>query len=73
MAPSRPRHPDKDIEKFLKKAESRGWTFTRGKKYYMGHCPCGEHLKTVHITPNQRYLGNLRKWMMKLDCWKEQP
>jgi len=73
MTPARPRHPDKDIEKFLKRAERRGWVFTRGSKYYMGRCPCGQHMKTVHLTPNQSYLRNLRTYLVRLDCWTEGP
>lgn len=71
MKPMRPRHPDKDIEKFLKRAEARGWVFTWGRKYPKGRCPCGEHTKTVHLTPGGAYLRNLRAWFARLDCWKE--
>ena len=70
---ARPRHPDKDIEKLLKRAELRGWTFTRGTRYFKGWCPCGQHVKTVHLTPNRTYLVNLRHWFARLECWKEGP
>ena len=73
MTPSRPRHPDKDIEKFLKRAERRGWVFEKCRKYYMGKCPCGAHLKTVHLTPNKGYLGNLSRYVSRLVCWEESP
>ena len=70
---ARPRHPDKDIEKLLKKAEARGWVFTRGTRYFKGRCPCGRHVKTVHLTPNAAYIVNLRHWFARLDCWEEEP
>jgi hypothetical protein len=70
----RPRHPDKDIEKFLQLAERRhGWKFSKGKKYFQGKCPCGKHLKTVHLSPSDpNYLKNLKHKLAGLDCWNKE-
>lgn len=66
----RPRHPKKEIERFMRIAESHGWRFVKGKKYYKGYCGCGAHLHTVHLTPSSsRYLANLEHRTTRLDCW----
>ena len=66
----RPRHPKKDIERFMQSAEARGWRFVKGKKYYKGLCSCGMHLHMVHLTPSsRRYLANLAHRCSRLDCW----
>lgn len=72
MTPTRPRHPNKDLEKLMKRAEAVGWVFAKGSKYYVGKCACGLHLQTVHLTPNQGYLRNLRMQFRRYECWKEQ-
>lgn len=68
----RPRHPDKDIEAFLRLCEQQGWTFIRGSKYFKGRCGCGVHTKTIHLTPNDSYLRNTKQYFRRLDCWKEE-
>jgi hypothetical protein len=69
--PSRPKHQNKDLEKILKWAERAGWTFTKGRKYFMGKCHCGKHMKTVRLTPSgARYGENLKHWFVRLECWK---
>lgn len=71
MSP-RPRHPDKHIEAFMRVAEMRGWKITKGRKYYQAKCPCGEHMKSIHLTPSGRmYLVNLRKWFDRQPCWEK--
>lgn len=67
----RPKHPTKELEAILKEAESRGWSFTKGKRYYKGRCSCeGKHLHTVKLTPSDpKYPLNLRKWFER-NCWK---
>jgi hypothetical protein len=71
--PSRPRHPDKDLEKVLKAAEQQGWTVTkRPRGYFKIYCPCADkHLKTVHLTPGSAYLRNLLGELRRNTCWKE--
>jgi len=68
----RPANPDKHIENTIRRCETAGWTFSRGRKYYKGRCPCGVHLKTIHLTPNRAYLLNLRRYFTRLDCWKRE-
>jgi len=70
----RPKHTSKELEAILREMEDRQWLITRGKGYYVGKCPCKEHIKTVRLTPsNPMYGRNLRSWLRKLECWKEAP
>ncbi len=69
---TRPRHPRSDLEIVLRLAEERQWEVSRGGKYYRCLCPCGEHLKWVHLTPSDpNYPRNLRAWFTRQDCWEE--
>ena len=70
---NRPRHPVKDLERVLRDAEARSWRVERGNGYYKMWCPCpGKHKKTVKLTPSDpRYQRNLRGWLRRETCWKE--
>ena len=70
---TRPRHPDKELEDVLRRAEAQGWRVERRKKYYKLYCPCGfKHLKTVHLSPSDpNYLRNLIGALTRMGCWKE--
>lgn len=68
----RPRHPRKELETLLRAAEDQGWTVVKGRKYYRCRCPCGEHLKTIHLTPSDPgYARNQRAWFTRQACWKD--
>jgi hypothetical protein len=49
---ARPKHPDKDLEAVLRSLESAGWRIEKSRKYFKGYCPCGNHKKTVPLTPS---------------------
>lgn len=69
--PDRPKHPVKELEALLRSAEEQGWTVTRGKKYYRCLCACGEHLKTIHLTPSDpNYVRNHSAWFTRQACWE---
>ena len=71
---SRGKHPDKDIESLLRSLERQGWRVPPPTRtgYYKVFCPCKKHLKTVHISPDdRRYLQNLMGWLTRTNCWKE--
>jgi hypothetical protein len=69
----RPKHPDKDLESLIQRAEKQGWTVVRQKNYYRMRCPCGLHSKSVHKSPSDpRYTLNLRKWFERQSCWEEE-
>lgn len=66
----RPRHPRQELENLLREAEQHLWTFSKGRKYFKGKCPCGLHLKTVHLTPSSsNYATNLKHWFQRQECW----
>jgi hypothetical protein len=73
LAMRRLRHPRKELEQVLRDAEAVGWQVTKARKYFALWCPCGEHKKWVHLTPSDpRYERNLRKWLKRQPCWREQ-
>lgn len=68
----RPRHPNKNLEALLKEAERRVWGVLKGGRYFKIRCPCGEHQRTVHITPSDpNYERNLRGWLKRTGCWED--
>ena len=69
----RPKHQVKELEAVLRQAEAGGWCVEKGKKYFGMRCPCGKHQRRVHLTPsNPKYLLNLRKWLQRQPCWREE-
>lgn len=50
--PDRPRHPKKDLEAVLVIAEKAGWRVTRKTRYFKMYCPCGNHLRSIHLSPS---------------------
>lgn len=50
--------------------QSLGWRVDTDRGGYpLAFCPCGKHLKTVHITPSApNYFRNLRAWVLRQSC-----
>ncbi len=70
---TRPKHPDKDLEALLRSLESAGWRVEKGRKYFKGYCPCGDHKKTIHVTPSDPgYRRHLIGWLRRETCWEEE-
>lgn len=70
---NRPRHPRKDLEQLLRLIEEHGWTVEKGSKYFKAKCPCGAHMRTVHMTPSSsRYTVNTTHWFERQPCWNEE-
>jgi hypothetical protein len=70
---TRPKHPDKDLEALLRSLESAGWRIEKGRKYFKGYCPCGDHKKTIHVTPSDPgYRRHLVGWLRRETCWEEE-
>jgi hypothetical protein len=69
----RQRHPNKELERLLRRGEDQKWRVERGRKYFVMYCPCKEkHYKTVHLTPSDsHYERNLRSRLRSTTCWKE--
>lgn len=71
---ARPKHPDRELEAILREAEGREWRVEKPSTYFRLRCPCpGRHQRWVHLTPSDPNYGkNLRHWLGRLDCWREQ-
>jgi len=67
----RPKHTDKDLEAVLAEGEDLSWLVTKGKKYFKMKCPCGKHIKSVHLSPSDpNYRRNLTGWLKRTGCWR---
>ena len=54
----------------MRDLERAGWRVER-RRYFLAKCPCGQHLKTIHLTPSgSRYERNLRAWFQRCACMK---
>ena len=73
MPSGRPRHPVKELETVLKEAEEQGWRVDGGgNTYFRLRCPCGKHMRWVHLTPSgTNYVRDLLGWLRRTGCWKE--
>jgi len=68
---SRPRHQNKEIESLIRELELAGWVINRDGGYFIAKCPCGKHMKTIHLTPSSaNYLKNLAHFLERNTCWK---
>jgi hypothetical protein len=68
------KHPKKEGEDLLKEFHDHGWRVTRDKRYYVCWCPtdCGQHFKTVHLSPSSPYHWNhVRQAVAKFQCWQK--
>jgi len=70
VSPDRQRHPNKELEAVCQAVEAAGWRVERKKGYYKAYCPCGQHLKTIVLTPSgANYVVNLTHWFRRQPCW----
>jgi len=65
----RPKHPRKELERLLQDVEDKGWVVKK-TTYYEIKCPCGKHMRWVHLTPRGRdYEKDVRRWLKNKTCW----
>lgn len=67
---------DQQLDALLDDAKRQSWRAERGKRYFKLLCPCSEkHIRlSVHLTPSDpHYWLNLRKWLLRNTCWREDP
>lgn len=63
------RHPKKDGQALLVWLHRVGWRIQDPPTYYTILCPCGDHLRQVHLTPsNPNYFRECRRWVMRQPC-----
>lgn len=67
------RHSKKELEGLLQEFHEAGWVIRDPvKKYYHVRCPCGDHKRSIHLTPsNPHYSENARHWLHRQPCYKE--
>lgn len=64
-----PRHPVKELEAVLGEFYDAGWRIERLRKYYKAKCPCGDHMKMVHMSPSDpNYVKNMLMWLRRQTC-----
>ena len=67
------KHPRKDLQEVLKVFDAHGWTIEDPPKYYRLTCPCGLHLKWLHLTPSNPNHGREALQWARRTCpmWEE--
>lgn len=67
------RHPRKDLEQVLVEFAAQGWRIDDPPKYYRLRCPCGAHVRWLHLTPsNPRYGAEALQWARRTcPAWEE--
>ena len=66
------RHPKKELEALLGEFHEAGWKVLDPKKggYYKVRCPCGDHQRSVHISPsNPNYVKDTLMWLYRQPCY----
>lgn len=64
------KHPKKELEAVLGEYHEAGWSITKGKKYYKLRCPCGGHLRSIHLSPsNPRYAQESLQYLYRYTCY----
>lgn len=64
------RHPDKDLEEVLGAFHEAGWRIENpGRRYYRVKCACGNHQRSIHISPsNPNHGREALRWMRRQSC-----
>jgi len=66
------RHPRKELEEVLAAFHAAGWRIEDAGIYYRVKCPCGDHQRSIHLTPsNPRYGRQAVNWMRRQPCGTE--
>jgi hypothetical protein len=61
----------KDIEALLGEFHAAGWKIVDPPTYYRVTCPCGTHLRWIHLTPSGAgYVRDTLKWLYRQPCYK---
>lgn len=67
---ARPRHPRKELEVLCQLLEEQGWRISKDSGYFKAYCPCGQHKRTIHLSPSDpNYEQNVRHWFQGQSCW----
>lgn len=65
-----PKHPKKDLEALLGEFHEAKWIVKKSKTYYKVLCPCGDHKRSIHLSPsNPNYARDAIKWLYRQECY----
>jgi hypothetical protein len=53
-------HPRKDLEDVLAVFDQSGWRIEDTGTYYRVECPCGNHQRSIHLTPSNPHTAGRR-------------
>lgn len=60
---------NKDIGQLLKLFDEAGWAIDDPPTYYRVRCPCGDHMRWIHLTPSgANCIRNAVKWLDRQQC-----
>lgn len=62
------RHPRKELEQVLEQFDALGWRIDDPPTYYRLRCPCGRHMRWLHLTPSNPNYGNEALQWAKRTC-----
>jgi hypothetical protein len=63
------KHPRKDLEEVLVIFYEAGWLIEDSGRYHRVKCPCGEHQRSIHLTPsNPDYGRQALNWLRRQAC-----
>lgn len=66
------KHPKPEGQKVLEQLSALGWKIEDPPKYYTAKCPCGDHMRQVHLTPsNPKHFQECLRWAKRQSCMKE--
>jgi len=66
------KHPKKDLEAVLAEFDAAGWKVDDPPTYYRVRCPCGKHMRWIHLTPSgARYGKNALHWLYRQPCYEQ--
>ena len=66
------KHQRKELEEVLAAFDAAGWTIEDPPMYYRVKCPCGEHQRSIHLTPsNPNHGRQAPSWMRRQACMIE--
>ncbi|GAA1616761.1 hypothetical protein GCM10009700_01290 [Brevibacterium sanguinis] len=67
------RHQKPELESVLQQFHEAGWTIEDPPKYYTVKCPCGDHMRQIHLTPsNRNYSNQALRWLNRQECMHPQ-
>ena len=66
------KHRREDIEAVLEAFDAAGWRVQNPPTFYRVLCPCGDHQRSIHLTPSGTNYGrNALMWLYRQPCYPQ--